>query len=213
MPMAIPGKYALVYVQNDDAPIEANDEPMSTTDNLVFSIDDRNKRHWSRDFPVVVEEESSPGVWDVVDVGRYRVQHAGGRIHFHETQPLDVRVSMYYVTVSVAAGANDYSVTIGSEMIDTTEFASGGWRERMAGLVDATGSIGGFYLVNNFYQDRILQQESLVLEFYADQRETEVLSFYAYLESKELAAAVEGAVGTSISWQSDGDILVDQVPA
>lgn len=216
--MAIAGKKAAVFVMNDDAPIQFTEESTSTTDDLVFEIDDRDLRYWSREDPVIVEEDIA-GNWTTVATERYRVQHAGGRVHFRSPNTNDVRVSGYYVTVSLAAQTNEYTMSINGEMLDTTVFINYetepellGWRRRKQGIKDVTGTVGGFWDINNFFTDRILNQKPLILELTVDQTvepEPEIFAMYAFLESQELASAVDATVDTSVSYQSDGDLLIE----
>jgi hypothetical protein len=208
--MAIPGKKARIRVMSSAAPIAFSDEATSSDDEIVYTIDDRDKRYWSVDTPIEVERNTV-----VVPVSEYRVQHAGGRIHFHEAQdPGDViTVSGAYVTVTTAVEVRDYSLSLNSEIVDVTWLNPDleGFRERLANIIDATGTLSGFYNVNNLLTDKILQQRPTVIEMQADADEDEIFAVYAFLESEELSAAIEGAVETSVGWQSSGEILVEQL--
>lgn len=207
--MALPGKKARLRVMSSAAPVAFSSEATSSTDQVVYTIDDRDKRYWDRNTPVVVEVNGNPPA-----VG-YRIQHAGGKIHFKEAlDPGDtVTVDGAYVTVTTAVEVREYTLSINSEIIDVTWLnpALDGFRERIAGIIDASGTLSGFYNVNNLLQDKILAQAPTVLELEANDDLDEIIAFYVYLESHELQAAIEGAVGTSVGWQSDGDILVEQL--
>ena len=48
------------------------------------------------------------------------------------------------------------------------------------------------------------------MEFWTSKDDPEFFAVYAVLESQELSAAVEGAVETSVGWQSDGELLIEQ---
>lgn len=182
----------------------------STTPNAdytIYTIDDRDKKYWDREVDVLVYRN---GV--LVPEHEYRIQHAGGRIHFWEAQASTdtITVSGAYVTVVTAAECNEYTLTNESEIIDVTVFESDGWRERLAGILGANGTVSGFWVVNNLFTPRLLEQKPLILELQANKDDPEVYAMYVVVESQELAPAVEGAVETSVSWQSDGDILIEQ---
>ena len=195
---------------SDAAPIAFSGEATVTNDDVVFTIDDRTKRYWDLATPVVVERNGS-----TVPVSEYRVQHAGGRIHFHQPQdPGDtITVSGAYITVTTAVEVRDYSLSLNSEIVDVTWLNPDleGFRERLANIIDATGTLSGFYNVNNLLTDKILSQSPTVIEMQMDADDDEIFAVYAYLESDELSAAVEGAVETSVSWASSGEILVEQI--
>ena len=220
--MALPGKNALVKVTSDEVaePISFTDAATTDEGDNVYAITDRDKKYWDRDTAVVVKEDAS-----TVDESDYLVQHCGGKIHFFDAPTGTITVSGAYVTVTTVAEVNDYGYTINCEIVDTSHFKDGqdpdkGYRVRTANLVDATGTLSGFYVVDNLLEDYLLDSDVVILEFDVDteaddydpgqDKYGEVFACYAVLESKELAAAIEGAVGQSVSWQSDGDLLVEQ---
>lgn len=212
--MAIPGKVALVKLLSDSSPLSFSDNPTTgDAEHKVYTIDDRDKRYWDRDTSVTVKNNGT-----VVDSGEYRIQHAGGKVHFYEAQAAedDITVTGAYVAVSTVAQVSEYSYAINSEIVDVSHFKDSsdptrGFRDRMVNLVDASGSLSGFHVVNSLLQDYMLDSKTVVLEFDVDQEDEDIDFFacYAVLESNEISPAVEGAVGESVSWQSDGHLLVE----
>lgn len=205
--MALPGKYARIRIMSDTSTPFSAEATTGDAQNRIYTIDDRGLRYWDRDVPIQVERNAV-----LVPVHEYRVQHAGGRIHFWEPQDVGdvITVSGAYVAVVTAAECNEFTLTNDSEVVDVTVFESDGWRERMAGILGSSGTVSGFWVVNNLFTPRLLAQEPLILELQMNKNDPEVYSLYVVAESQELAAAVEGAVGTSVSWQSDGDLLIEQ---
>ena len=215
MVLAIAGKHARVNVLNDDAPIPFTDEPMEVvadTDDKVWQIVDRSKKYWYRGTAITVTRNAA-----TVDPQEYFVQHAGGLIHFHESQDSldDITVTGEYVTVSAALGVDDYAFTISAEMVETTQFnvedeAYEGYSTFVAGLGDISGSLSGFYVLNNLLQNRILTQDATIIEFsLPSDPDRHIFACYAFLEDKELASVVDGRVDTSVSFQGDGHLLVE----
>ena len=206
--MAYPGKHARVLVQSTTSTPFSDEATTADVTNTIYTIDDRDMRYWDRTVPIAVERDGNP-----VPENEYRVQHAGGRIYFYEPQdPADtITVSGAYVSVTVAAECREYTLTLESALVDTTVFESQGWRERIAGINGVSGTISGFYNVNNLFTDRLLNQEPLVIELWPNDALGEIFAFYAVLESQELSAAVEGAVETAVGYQSDGDLLIEQL--
>lgn len=215
--MGLAGKNALVKVMSDAAAVVFTDETTSTTDNIVYTIDDRDLKYWDRDTAVVVEVDSV-----VADPSTYRVYHAGGAIVFNSSTVGVVTVSGAYVAVTTAAEVSEYSYSINGEIVDVSCFKEDtdpdrGFRIRLVNLIDANGTISGFENVNDLLKDYLLDSKAVVLEFDVDTTKTdyvtdfgEIFACYAVLENRELSAAIEGAVGSAVSWQSDGPLLIEQ---
>lgn len=205
--MALPGKHAAVRVMSQTSTPFTDEATTANGDFTVYTIDDRELRYWDRDVPIVVERDAV-----VVPATEYRIQHAGGRIHFREAQDPGavITVSGNYYSVVTAIESREFTLTLDRELTDVTVFESDGWRERLAGVGGATGTVSGFFNKNNLFTERLLTQKPLVLELQPDAaNDGEIFGLYVVMSSQELAAAVEGAVETSVPWESDGDILVE----
>src|SRR5690554_4463225 len=187
--MAKPGKHARIRIMSSTSTPFSNEATTPDVTNTIYTIDDRDKKYWDRDVPVVVERNGNP-----VPINEYRVQHAGGRIYFWEAQdPGDtITVSGSFVSVVIAAECREYTITIEAEMNDVTVFESDGWRERLPGIGGASGTVSGFYNINNLFTERLLTQKPLILELQTDKDDPEIFALYVVLENQELTAAVEG---------------------
>lgn len=206
--MALPGKHAAVRVMSKSSTAFNGEVTTANAERTIYTIDDRDLRYWDRDVSITVTRGGS-----TVPPSEYRIQHAGGRIHFRTQQDAGtiVTVSGAYVSVVTAVETREFTITLDRELTDVTVFESEGWRERLAGVGGATGTLSGFYNADNLFTDRLLAQEPLVLELQPDgANDGEVFSLYVVMESQELSAAVEGAVETSVPWESDGEILIEQ---
>lgn len=191
------------------SPVAFTDEATSdSAGRTIYTITDRAKKYWSRAAAVTVKVDSS-----VVGASTYRIQHAGGKIHFFaaRTEGAVVEVSGEYVAVTAAAQTREYSLNINSALEDVTTLDDGGFRKRLPTIVGASGTLSGFYDVNNLLQARLIAGTPLVVEMDPDNSDNSGTMFacYALLSTKELQAAVEGAVGATVSWESDGDILYE----
>lgn len=205
--MALPGKHARIRVMSKSSTAFTDEATTGDANDLIFTIDDRDKKYWDRNVPITVERNGS-----LVPENEYRAQYAGGRVYFWQAQnPGDtITVSGSFVAVVIAAECNEYTMAIDAEMDDVTVFESDGWRERLAGIGGISGTVSGFYNINNLFTERLLAQEPLILEMMPDRFNTEIFAVYVVMENQELSAAVEGAVETSVSWQSDGDLLIER---
>ena len=212
--MALAGRNAAIRVMSDvSTPFTNAAMDQLDIDGREWEITNRAHRYWSRTAALTVEVfDTGTSTW-VAAPARTRVAHAGGRVYFVDPQD-DVRVSGQFVTTTAALEVQEYSVTLNADLIDVTNFSSQGWREKIQGIRDANGNLSGFYNANNLLTDRLLDAESLVVELdVADDDPTgEELYFYARLNSDELQAAVEGAVGASVSWESDGEVSIELKP-
>lgn len=207
---AIPGKRARVLITARSSVAFTGEATSPDAGYEVYTIDDRDKRYWDRDMPVTVYRNAA-----AVDPAEYRIQPAGGRVHFLAAQdPGDeITVDGYYFPVSHVLGINEYTLTISSELVDISDLRPGRhFRDRLANLVEAAGTLSGFYLTDHNFKERLLEQERLALEFEPDSANGEFFGLFAFLDTSELTQAVEGAVETSVSFESDGFILLDQQP-
>ena len=65
--------------------------------------------------------------------------------------------------------------------------------------------------MNNLFQDKILEAKPVIIEmdFDSTNEDGEVFAVYARLNSHEVSSAVDGAVGATVGWESDGAITID----
>lgn len=212
---AVPGKKGIVFITaRTSLPFTAEDTS-ADADFLIYTIDDRDLRYWDRDEDIDVFRNAS-----LVDAEEYRIQHAGGKVHFFVAQdPGDViTVSGNYFPVSEAAAFNEFTLTINSEIVDVSHFTDEldphrGYRRTLANIVDASGTVSGFHIDDHNFAERLIEQERLAIEFEPwPGTGEEFFGVFAFMDSNEITQAVEGAIETSVSFASDGDILVDTRP-
>jgi hypothetical protein len=204
--MATAGKNARIRVMSDAAPVTFTNE--ATTANATrteYKITNPVKKYWDKGTPVVVT------VTPASTISRW-VRHAGGVVVFD--QPLDVgatvTVSGAYVTTALAAEVSEYNVTLANPTTDVSVLEVEG-RRKISTYTDATGTITGFYNVDNLLQDKILEAKPVIIEmdFDSTNEDGEVFAVYARLNSHEVSSAVDGAVGATVGWESDGAITMD----
>ena len=211
--MAKAGKNARIKVMSDASAVPFTSEATTAdASRIEYRITNRTKRYWSRTTPVVVETSPNGSTWTVVTSG-YRIAHAGGKIMFYVPRATgtQVRVSGAFVAVTTVAEVREYTMSGTNALVDVTVLESDGWRKQLSTIRGASGSLTGFYNVNNLLQDKLLSGTALVVELDVDSSDNngEYFAFYALLASQELSVAVDGAVGTSVPWESDGDILIE----
>jgi predicted secreted protein len=112
-------------------------------------------------------------------------------------------------------GINDATFTINGEIVDVSDFESGGFRARLQNLRDAAISISGFYDPADSTGQVVLRTAVLTqalvegLSILADAAvATSGFTCDAFVETFEISPSVEGAVPVSVSLQSHGEIEV-----
>lgn len=120
-----------------------------------------------------------------------------------------------FIANDLVAEINDATFTINGEIVDISSFDSGGWRERLLNLRDASISISGFYVSDDTTGQNVLRTAILTQALVKDVKvladvnvATSGFICDAFVETFEINAAVEGAVTVSISLQSSGQIAV-----
>jgi TP901-1 family phage major tail protein len=120
-----------------------------------------------------------------------------------------------FIANDLVAEINDATFTINGEIVDISSFDSGGWRERLLNLRDASISISGFYVSDDTTGQNVLRTAILTQALVEDVKvladvnvATSGFICDAFVETFEINAAVEGAVTVSISLQSSGQIAV-----
>lgn len=216
--MALPGYRAQVKIMTNTAPINFTNQAMATTDTArqLYTISNPTFRYFSKSASVTWLVETSPNgtTWTAVAADQYNLLYGAGSVYFYQGRAVgtQVRISGAYVTTTLAAEVREYTFTLNSQLVDITSYQEppSPWRTRLANLTDATGSLTGWYFSTNLFQDYLLNGNPCVLEFYANRTPGDLFSCYAYLDTVELAAAIENAVEIPVSFQSDG--VVNALP-
>ena len=116
------------------------------------------------------------------------------------------------IGANLVAEINDATFTVNGEIVDVSAFGQAGFRKRLANLVDANVSISGFFDPSDTDGQVALRTAAIGgtkiedLEVLADG--TNGFKADQFVESFEIAPAIEGAVPVSISLQSDGEVEV-----
>lgn len=196
--MALNGYMAAVKAQS--SAIAFVDAATTTTDDTVYLITDTAKRILDLDTEVVVEDGGVP------TVESYKVDRLKGQITFNTANPARViTVTGSYVVLTTIAQAKSFAFNGTADMIDTTTFATDGFRTFVAALVSGTAALSKFYEIANFFISLILAGTRVVIEYYPDDSGNPI-SFFAVLSDDSIDSPVEGLVEESISFQITTEI-------
>lgn len=114
------------------------------------------------------------------------------------------------VDSEIVAEINDVTFSINGEIVDTSSFDQDGFRRRIRNLTDANVSIAGFYDPDDTDGQVDMRTKAIDgskvegVEVLPDG--VNGLKCDCYVETWEITAGVEGAIGISISLQSDGEV-------
>lgn len=194
----IPGKKAEIKISG--SPIDFNDEAMTTTDNLIYKIDDETKRVWDYKTDPVVKVDT------VIVTTGYSVVKLSGQIGFDADPGGVVTVSGKYVTLTAVATANEYDYSLENDFEDITPFKSE-YKKKKVVMSGMTGSVGKFRELDNYFIDQLISGDPVVIEFYVDEVEDPVRVF-ALLDSDEIAAAANGIQSEKISFVSTTKMIM-----
>lgn len=111
------------------------------------------------------------------------------------------------VGTSTAAEIKSWSIDGGADMLDVTNFGSGGWKENIAGLREWSASVEGNWDMTDTngqkaLQDAWLNGSSVAVKFYVDG--TKNYSGSAYISGLSPEVAVDDAATVSIDLQGTG---------
>lgn len=197
----MPVKGYLARVKVSGTPVTMTAEPTTNTvTNLVYQITNVAKRVIPLDEPVVVKVGGTP-----VTTG-FTVCKLNGKVTFDTNASRVVTIDSKYHPMSVAAEAKEFSVTINTELLDATKFASGGYVEKQAGLQSLEGSITEFYSIDRFFEDSLVAGSTVVVELYPDG--TNPISAFVKITSSEIGASISELVEESISFESTNKALI-----
>lgn len=196
--MALNGYMAAVKAQS--SAIAFTDEATTTADDTVYTITDSAKSIWDLDTPIVVKDGG------VATAESYKVDRLKGQITFTTANPARViTVSGSYVVLTTISQAKNFTFSGSADTLDTTTFASTGFRDFVAGLVSGTAALSKFYEVANFFINLLLSGERVVIEYYPDES-GQPIRFFAVLADDSIDSPVEGLVDESISFQITTEI-------
>lgn len=203
--MAVAGKKALVKVSGD--PVEMTDEPTAANaERTEYQITDETKRVLDPAAVITVQTSADGETWSTAS--GYTVSRMAGKIIFSEAQAdgTQVRVSGKYIPTSTAAECHEWSLTINNASISVPVFLEE-WDRKISGLKDASGSISKWWSIDPFFSDALLSGKQIILELYP-QEGYNPFRLWVLLNSKEMEAAVDGAVDDTVSFESTDEMIL-----
>jgi hypothetical protein len=205
--MAIVGYNASVSVTG--TPTGMTSEAMTTNSTVAntYRITSGTKNIWDRTASITFR-----GSGTTLAASLATVDYLFGKVVFSSTQAEPITVTGTYLPTAVAAGAHSFSLDLGRELLDNTDFTSTGLRSRLGGLQDASFSVTRWDSVDVTYVGNINTGTPVVVEvkpagttvnmargwFIAetDNRSGDV----GGLETAETSFQLDATTGESFSW-------------
>jgi len=188
--MALQGYLASIKAQSSATVM--TDEATTGVGDLAYTITDTSKLVIDLNTDLVVEDSGT------VTTEAYTVDYLNGVITFAEAVSRTITVTGAYVTLTSVAIANSVSLSLSADMLENTVFGDV-YKTFQSGLVTGTADLGGFFAVDDIFNEAILAGTYMVLEYYADA--THKFRFYALATSVNTDSPVAGLITESMSYQ------------
>jgi hypothetical protein len=179
------------------------DQATSTLDDQTYTVTNTARTVWSPTGTIVVEEDGI-AVNPVTDP--YTLDRLRGRVIFDGVAVRGaITVTGDYLPMAVAAKSKSFMYGLMRTVLDDTGFEDAGWVTRIAGMLDASGSLGRRWTVDEYFQDALLNADLVVLDFTFSAGVTPDLLIWARIAKDQLSSAVEGLVEEDITFEGTTD--------
>jgi len=171
-------------------------EATSTSDDQAYQITDTSKQVLDPDTPPTVLDDG------VETVEIYTVNYLNGTITFATVDAGrgTITVTGKYLPMTTAAYAHMANKSDNCDMLEKTVFGDT-YKKRTPGLKSASGTLAQFNLADTTYYDALIAGNVIVIE-YRPSSSDEPDRYFALLDSREVAAAVEGLQDENVTWIS-----------
>ena len=104
---------------------------------------------------------------------------------------------------SVVARAKSVEISTTVDMLDVTDFSSGGWKTKIASLAGAQYKLGQWW-IDNFYLANL--NTLLVVSAYSGANKNQRFDAFAYIKDDSLKIAQTNAIEEAISFEVHGAV-------
>ena len=189
------GHLAYVKVQSSATTMTA--EATTGVGDLVYTITDSAK--------TIMDLNTKPVVKDAgtITTEAYKVDYLNGAITFSDAIARTITIDGKYITPVEVATADSLSMTVTSEVLETTPFHVN-FRTYEAGLISGNASLCRYFVADDLFIDSLLDGEYKIIEYYLD--DTNVIRFYALITSKTVDSPIGGLVKGTLDFQITNQI-------
>lgn len=205
----IPGFKASVYVTATPSVSFTNLSLVDSGTHTVYSVGAGNSAKWYWDETQSFTVQTSPdgSSWSTASPSTYTIQYVGGIITFQSAitgGTPSCRVSAgYYMPYSVVARAKSVEINNMIDILDTTDFSSGGWKTKIAALAGSEYKLDQWW-IDTFYASMLGNR--MVVSAYSGRNANQRFEGYAFIKDDSFKTAVSGVNEESITFESDGPV-------
>ncbi|WP_256846912.1 hypothetical protein [Paenibacillus sp. Pae108] len=204
--MAINGAVGAIYQTSGPSVEFSQKELTNSGDNMRYYITEATSRYWDNSAPVTIEKSTNGGSsWVIVTTG-FTIEHAGGHVVFDTDQGNAIfrATGKKFNTVFVGGGFN-WSLDIEVETMDSTTFASSGWREFSRSFAGFSGSFEQYW--TNGEASLQVGQATFIIILYVDSGTSKSrYEGYAIITSDSIETASDSLVQETIDFNGNGKI-------
>lgn len=190
--------------------LPANDPTTADGTRTRYQLTAAARRYLDPNQPIVVQQDNAGGgvyatVNPSVTADEYTIEHATGTVVFKTARAVGTQVRLasgWYFTTSHVGGAHSWSMDLGVDIEDCTEFGAA-WREKVTTLKDGSADVDRWWLDHSLVQ-RIVDGAAVVLVLHADYAAGSRYVAPARIASDSIEAAVDGLVEEALSFEFIG---------
>jgi hypothetical protein len=187
-----------IYKASGTSTAFTNEAMTNSGDNKRYSITNTAKAYWDNTQAVTVK------VNGVTVTTGFTIEYAGGNVVFTVSQGANpVTVSGSYLPVAQVGGGYNWKLDAENDMIECTDFQSGGWKTFVEGQSTFSGSLEKYWLDGTTFAE--IGNDTLVLVLYVDGGANK-LRYEGYAEFKKdgVETPYDGLIKTSVDFQGNG---------
>lgn len=194
--MAYAGKKAQLKVTGD--PLGFTDESFSTTDDLIYTIDDESKEIWGA-FSTITVYDNGIEITDDFTLNRLT-----GQIIFETADSREITADGEYLPLSIIGEAFAYGYTLSAENVETTRFGSE-YTQREQALLDFESTLEKFHEIDSYFYEALVESHFLVVEYFYHEDEPYDLRARVLISEDEITGSVEEMIEDGITVEGTSD--------
>lgn len=201
--LALAGKRALI--RGSEEAVTLLNAELSTVDDQTYTFDNELVEALDPTADITVYEAGTPTTEE------FEVNRLTATITFEEVDANrgNITADIEYLPLSQIAQANEYDYSLSADNADISAFGDE-YVEREQTLLDVTGSLSRWFELDDYFEDLLLDDEILLIEFYSfydEQEENEPdLKAWVLLDTDDISAVVDGVVEQSVDFEGTHDI-------
>ena len=192
------GRLRAIKVSGTKALLTA--EATSTSDNQTYQITNADKRVLDYSETITVDDGGSP------TAESYTLNRLSGTVTFDSVDTRTITIDGYYLPMSTAAYAHSDSINVACDILNTEKYGDT-YKDKIAGLKGAEGSLSQWDVTDTTYEDDLTAGLPVVLETRDESGDSVIDRMWVLLNAVEMSAAIGSPQDMSVSWTSTDEML------